>query len=76
MHQLLRFFGEMQIALFGKLQHAALGECIEAVLTDKTLLAIVLPKEKINHDTCKGDKGEHHHPRHGFGGLPVVHEHC
>ena len=75
LYQRLVVVGNHQVFLLDKLEHGALGELVEALLTDETLLAGVLPEKEIEDDAQQGQEGEHQHPGHGLGGLTVVHEH-
>ena len=74
-HQRKLVFGNMEVLLFGKFEHGALGELIHTALTDHALFAYVLTEEEIERNAHHGQEYEHHQPSHGLHRLTVVHQH-
>ena len=66
--------GQLQVALFDKAQHRALGQLVEASLADVFLLSRVLSEEIIEHNAHKRNEQQDEYPRHSLGRLSVVHQ--
>ena len=66
---------QLQVLLFDELEHRALGELVEAPLTDESLLAGIQAEEDIEQKTYHRHEPYHQRPSHCLGRLPIVHHH-
>ena len=74
LHQCAIGIGNSQVALFGKLQHRALCQLVEALLTDHAFLSRVLTEEEVKDDSHDRHEREHQNPCHSLCRLTVIHQ--
>ena len=66
--------GHVQVLLFDESQHRAFRQLVERALRDEAFTSVVDAKEQVEHDAHQREEEDDQCPRHGLGGLSVVHD--
>ena len=74
-YQGLVLLGQLQVLLFCKLQHRALGKLVHGTIADVTFLTGVDTKKQVENDAHHRHKVDHHRPGHRLGWLTIVENH-